>query len=122
MLIKIRITILLTKIMNFVFLSDTVMASCFSFSFFSKTIFFSFFSDSYCSWSSLMAPKGTPVEVVARLNQELNRALKTPEVLSRLSSMEVEPEGGEPQRVTQLRSAELARWTRVIQSANLKAE
>ncbi len=74
------------------------------------------------SWSSLMAPKGTPVEVVARLNQELNRALKTPEVLSRLSSMEVEPEGGEPQRVTQLISAELARWTRVIQSANLKAE
>ena len=74
------------------------------------------------SWSSLMAPKGTPRDVVMRLNQELNRALKTPDMLNRLNSMEAEPEGGEPERVTQLVSSELARWTRIIQAAGLKAE
>src|SRR5690348_8563402 len=51
------------------------------------------------SWSSLMAPKGTPSEVGARLNNELNRALKSTEVKERLAAMGADPEGGAPERV-----------------------
>ena len=74
------------------------------------------------SWSSLMGPKGIPVEVVARLNQELNRALKTTEVQGRLAAMGADPEGGPPERVTRLVSSELARWGRIIQNAGLKPD
>jgi tripartite-type tricarboxylate transporter receptor subunit TctC len=74
------------------------------------------------SWSSLMAPKGTPAEIVARLNQELNRALKSTDVQGRLAAMGADPEGGAPERVTRLVSSELARWGRIIQSAGLKPD
>jgi tripartite-type tricarboxylate transporter receptor subunit TctC len=74
------------------------------------------------SWSSLMAPKGTPPEIIARLNQELNRALKNPDVLARLAAMGTDPEGGAPERVTQHVASELARWGKIIQNAGLKAE
>ena len=73
------------------------------------------------SWSSLMAPKGTPPEIITRLNQELNRALKTPELRARLASMEAEPEGGEATRVTQHVATELARWAKIIQSSGATA-
>ena len=74
------------------------------------------------SWSSLMAPKGTPQEVISRLNLELNKALRNPEVLARLASMGADPEGGEPERVTQHVAAELARWSRIIDKAGVKPE
>jgi tripartite-type tricarboxylate transporter receptor subunit TctC len=77
--------------------------------------------DDIGSWSSLMAPKGTPPAIVMRLNQELNRALKTPEMRARLAGMEVDPEGGEPERVTKHVANELARWTRIIERAGIKA-
>ena len=73
------------------------------------------------SWSSLMAPKGTPPGVIDRLNNELNRALMAPEMLGRLASMELEPEGGSPERVTKYVASELARWTTIIQTSGAKA-
>ena len=74
------------------------------------------------SWSSLMAPKGTPAEIVARLNEELNRALKSTEVQGRLAAMGADAEGGAPERVTRLLTSELARWGRIIQNAGLKPD
>lgn len=77
--------------------------------------------DDIGSWTSLMAPRGTPADIVMRLNQELNRALKTPELRARLAAMEVEPEGGEPERVTKHVATELARWAKIIERSGAKA-
>jgi tripartite-type tricarboxylate transporter receptor subunit TctC len=68
---------------------------------------------------SLLAPKGTPAEVIARLNAELNKSLQSPEVKSRLASLGGEPEGGPPQHLTERVRSDLRRWGKVIREANV---
>jgi tripartite-type tricarboxylate transporter receptor subunit TctC len=70
---------------------------------------------------SLLAPKGTPREVIARLNAELNKALQTAEVRSRLASIGAEPEGGAPERLGERVRLELQRWGKVIRDAQIAA-
>jgi tripartite-type tricarboxylate transporter receptor subunit TctC len=74
------------------------------------------------SWLSLLAPKGTPPEVVAKLNAALNTALKTAEMIDRLAAIGAEPEGGAPDRVTKQVSMELSRWAKIIQTSGAKPE
>jgi tripartite-type tricarboxylate transporter receptor subunit TctC len=71
------------------------------------------------SWMALMAPKGTPDEIVAKLNRILNDALKTPALRARLQSMGAEPEGGSPERVTERLREEIPRWAKIVKSAGL---
>ncbi len=68
----------------------------------------------------LVAPKGTPKEIIARLNADLNKALQTPEMKQRLLENGFEPEGGTPERLSQRVKVELERWRSVIQSAGVK--
>jgi len=72
------------------------------------------------SWMALMAPKGTPVEIVERLNRILNDRLKTPALRARLQSMGAEPEGGSPERVTERLREEIPRWAKIVASAGLR--
>ena len=74
------------------------------------------------SWMGLVAPKGTPHEVIAKLNAELVKALGTPDMRQRLATAGAEPEGGTPQQFAQKIKADLARWTEIIQRAGIKAE
>lgn len=74
------------------------------------------------SWLSLLAPKGTPPEIIARLNGELNKALKTPEMQERLALLGAEPEGGVPERVAQQVRIDLPRWTEIIRTSGAKPE
>ena len=73
------------------------------------------------SWMGLVAPKGTPPEVIARLNAVLVEALRTPEMQQRLVAVGAEPEGGTPAQFAQKIKLELARWTEVINRAGIKA-
>jgi tripartite-type tricarboxylate transporter receptor subunit TctC len=68
------------------------------------------------SWISLMAPKGTPPDVVQKLNAALNTALQKPELRARLAAIGAEPEGGTPERVTQRLKVEIPRWAAIIKS------
>lgn len=74
------------------------------------------------SWISLMAPKGTPPEIVHKLNTALNKALQTPAVRARLSGVGAEPEGGAGDRVTQRLKLEIPRWAAIIKSSGASAE
>jgi tripartite-type tricarboxylate transporter receptor subunit TctC len=73
------------------------------------------------SWMGLVAPKGTPPEIIARLNAELGKSLGNAEMRARLATVGAEPEGGTPQRFAQKIKAELAQWTEVINRAGIKA-
>jgi tripartite-type tricarboxylate transporter receptor subunit TctC len=73
------------------------------------------------SWMGLVAPKGTPPEIVSRLNAELVKALGTPEMRERLVTAGAEPEGGTPQRFAQKIKGDLSQWTQVINRAGIKA-
>ncbi len=72
------------------------------------------------SWMGLMAPKGTPPEIVNKLNETLNDALATRELQDRLKLMGAEALGGPPQRVTERLNEEIPRWANIVESAGLK--
>ena len=65
-------------------------------------------------WHGVLAPAGTPKDIVALLNKELNRALAVPEVKERLSGLGAEPTGGPPERMVAFVRAEFARWKKVL--------
>jgi tripartite-type tricarboxylate transporter receptor subunit TctC len=68
----------------------------------------------YLSWLSFVAPAGTPPEVVMKLNQEINRILKEPDVREKLSAQGMEPVGGTPEELGEHIKAQVKTWTEVI--------
>jgi tripartite-type tricarboxylate transporter receptor subunit TctC len=73
-------------------------------------------------WYGLVAPAGTPEPVIARLNAEVNRALLTPELKTRLIAEGAEAAPATPQAFGAFIAAEIERWRPVIQRAGLRAE
>lgn len=74
------------------------------------------------AWQGLAAAAGTPPEVVARLNTELNNALASAPVRTRLAEMGVEPLPTSPAEFTKLVSDQSALWGSVIRAADIKLE
>lgn len=66
-------------------------------------------------WFGYMAPRGTPANVVARLNALLNTALADEAVRARLRDLGTRPEGGPPERFAAHVRSELARWREVVE-------
>lgn len=73
-------------------------------------------------WYGIVAPKGTPKAVVARLNAEINRTLEQPDLRERFAAMSVEIVGGPPQAFARYINSELKRWGEVVRAANIKIE
>ena len=77
----------------------------------------------YTGWNILFAPAGTPPEIVARVNRELDRILRTPEVVERMLSMGSIAEGtGNPQAVGAFVTAEFERWAKLVKQIGLQPE
>ena len=74
------------------------------------------------TWYAMFAPAGTPAPVVSRLNRELNEFLKQADVREVLEKQGLSPEGGAPQLLGDRVKMELARWTRVVKAAGIKAD
>ncbi|MBS7813051.1 Bug family tripartite tricarboxylate transporter substrate binding protein [Roseococcus pinisoli] len=66
-------------------------------------------------WFGYMAPRGTPANVVARLNALLNMALADETVQARLRDLGTRPEGGPPERFVAHVRSEIARWREVVE-------
>jgi len=73
-------------------------------------------------WVGFAAPKGTPLDIVNKLNQEINAGLLTPESLKRLKEMAFTPVANTPAQAAQLLESEIARWSELIKQQNIKAE
>lgn len=74
------------------------------------------------TWYGAFAPAGTPAGVVSKVNLEINSLLKEPAILQVLSRQGMTPAGGPPERLDELVRRELARWTRVVNAAGIKAD
>ena len=74
------------------------------------------------NWYGMFAPAGLPQEITTRLNAEINAQLANPAVRETLAGQGLNPMGGSPVRLAELVRAELARWSRVVKEANIKAE
>ena len=69
---------------------------------------------------SIVAPAKTPMAIVNKINADINEALRQPEVLARLAKLSAEVVGGTTQETAAYFKAEVARWQKVIKSANVK--
>ena len=72
------------------------------------------------AFTALVAPAGTPAPVLAKLNAELNLALKQPDVIERFKQLAVTPIGGTGESVSALLAREIPIWTDVAKKANIK--
>ena len=71
-------------------------------------------------WGGIMAPRGMPKDVLARLNTEYNIALKSKTVQSTYAAASVIPIGGTPEQFTEFLRKETAKWGALIQRIGLK--
>jgi tripartite-type tricarboxylate transporter receptor subunit TctC len=70
----------------------------------------------------ILAPAGTPKEIVAKLNAEINKALKQPDVTAKLEGAGIQVQGGSPADYAALIKSDLAKWKKVIDAAGLQPE
>ncbi len=74
------------------------------------------------NWYVLLAPAGTPREIIERLNAESVKAMATPETRERLAAMGGEPASSTPGQTAEFLRAEYARWGKLIKDAGIRAE
>jgi tripartite-type tricarboxylate transporter receptor subunit TctC len=73
-------------------------------------------------WWGFYAPAGTPADIVARLNREMNLILATADTRKRLAAEGAEPAGGSPSDLGAYHRAYYERWEKVIRAAGIKAD
>ena len=76
----------------------------------------------YATWYAMLAPAKTPAPVMARLQGDTVKVLKTPQMQERLAVQGLEVHGSSAADFERYLDAEIARWTRVIRSAGIRAE
>ena len=73
-------------------------------------------------WLGLLTTAGTPKEIVAKLNAEVNRVLRAPDVVAKLALQGTTAAGGSPAEFKALIADEIRNWKDVAQKANIKGE
>jgi tripartite-type tricarboxylate transporter receptor subunit TctC len=74
------------------------------------------------SWFAVFAPAGTPKDVVAKLNTELQRVFKLPDVVDKLKSLGLDPWISSPEELSKFQAGEIAKWAKVVKDSGAKAE
>jgi tripartite-type tricarboxylate transporter receptor subunit TctC len=74
------------------------------------------------SWFGLLAPAGTPADIVNRVQQETAKALATPAMKERLLAQGAIPSGNTPAEFTRFIAAETAKWARVVKASGAKVD
>jgi tripartite-type tricarboxylate transporter receptor subunit TctC len=73
-------------------------------------------------WFGVLTVAGTPREIVQRLNTEVVKVLTSAEVKQRFGKLGVDVVAGTPEQFSQFLKSEVARWAKVVQDANIKAD
>ncbi len=74
------------------------------------------------TWGGLLAPAGTPRDVIAKLNAEVNRALASSDVRDKLNAAGIEVAGGSAAQFAAFIESEMARWAKVARAAGVEPE
>jgi tripartite-type tricarboxylate transporter receptor subunit TctC len=74
------------------------------------------------TWFGVLAPAGTPPEVVTRLNTEVNRILQTPEFRKRMDDIGAEPIGNTPAQMAAQIKTDTERFAKLVKDANVTLE
>ena len=73
------------------------------------------------AWWGVVAPAGTPPETISRMNEELVKALKAPDVAEKLSAQGMEIVGSKPEALQTFLQSEIDRWSKVVKDNKIKA-
>ncbi len=73
-------------------------------------------------WKALVAPAGTPADVIARLNAEVNKALKQPDTIAKLHDEGSEPRGGTQAELATFIKGENTRWGAIVRESGARVE
>lgn len=76
----------------------------------------------FITWNGVHVRAGTPKAVVTRLNAELNRVLKVPDVQERMAGLGLDPAGGTVEAFGAFVKEDIARWAKVIRDAKIRVE
>lgn len=72
-------------------------------------------------WYALLAPKGTPADIVQRLNAEVNRMLRdSPEIVQLSATIGMEIAGSTPDQLGEYQKAEIAKWDELVRTTGIK--
>jgi tripartite-type tricarboxylate transporter receptor subunit TctC len=74
------------------------------------------------SWTGLLAPAGTPPDIIAKLNAAVNTALGSAEMKAALDKLAGDGLGGAPQELTRVIEADIGKWGPIVQGLNLKTD
>jgi len=74
------------------------------------------------TWFGLLAPAGTPKDVVTRLNAEFNKALQQPELRKKLVDEGADPAGGTPEQFASLIKDDIPRWGKVVKESGARVD
>ena len=74
------------------------------------------------AWFAIVAPPKTPQAIVAKINADVNEALKDPDLRKKLEALSAEIVGGTPQATAAYMKEEVGRWNNIIKSAGVKLE
>ena len=74
------------------------------------------------SWYALFAPKGTPKEIISKINADTNRILALPDIRERELTLGYRFIGGPPDRLAAMLKSEIVKWAEVAKSASFMAQ
>ena len=74
------------------------------------------------SWTAVVAPAGTPKDIIAQLHRMIAGILALPDIKERLDTLGFEPIASTPEECTEFFKTEMAKWSKVIKAAGIRAE
>ena len=74
------------------------------------------------TWFGLLAPTGTPKDVISKINAEFNKVLKNPELRKKLGDQGADVVGGTPEQFATLIRNDIPRWGKVVKESGAKVE
>jgi tripartite-type tricarboxylate transporter receptor subunit TctC len=74
------------------------------------------------AWFAIVAPPGTPRNIVDKINADVNEALRQPEIQEGLRKLSAEVFGGSAEKASRYMHDEIDRWGKVIKAADIKLQ
>ena len=74
------------------------------------------------SWQAIFAPAGTPTPILQRLQTEVAKIIKSPEIQERLGKLGMEPSAMTAEQFAAFQASEIAKWAKVIKAGNIRID